>query len=638
MVNAETIRLYFGSTELNISDGYIEESDDTVVNAGEIIIPPEDGLTPGSLLDFRKADGTTSIFSGQVEDIEKPNAWKLLVYSGGYELNGTPVQQVWENTAPETIVQEVIDNYTQGLTYVAGPSSGLSITYIGDGYAIDIIKDMMDTLKWQLRIDTNGNCYFEPAGYTNNGYVFTEGSNINFTSWSEKKEGMFNHVKIIGGFEGHNKTETISGTGTEFTLSEKPTGSMKVTGVDPADYEVLAEEKKVTFTTSKSNPEFTYDWSQPIVVEDQNDESIAAYNQKKSKRIDAPWLNTFAEARRYAKELLAVNAFYKDVVKGDAPGFLFDVDVGETVSCVSASRGKNIELIVRKKTYDLTSGATKIEFNAQDLVYYDWLRETQERIKKLERRAITENKKVFARTKKNTVKVKLTISVNQTVKSAVDSFILGHFTLGRLRQDLNFEADCSGNANHATWSGTGIDGSQYSTSGHRLSCGVFNGSDHLVSMTSAETPDSIAFSINPTTINSKVIMYGTTTGDEIRVSSGGFLEIYDGSAHTSGVSISTGSWQHIALIWDTNGYNIYKAGTFQEKVTTTQITVNRIGKATTGMIGSFDELFMFSTSIGVSVISDIINKRLDDTHASYSDLVAYYSFDNPRLGDRRVTV
>ena len=46
-------------------------------------------------------------------------------------------------------------------------------------------------------------------------------------------------------------------------------------------------------------------------------------------------------------------------------------------------------------------------------------------------------------------------------RSYGNSFILGHTTLGRLRTDKNFEADCSDNGNHGTWNGTGIDGAQY---------------------------------------------------------------------------------------------------------------------------------------------------------------------------------
>jgi hypothetical protein len=638
MVTIETLRVFFGSTELNISTGTVEESSDSIVNIGKITIPPTTGLVTGSILDFRKADGITSVFSGQVEKIEKPSFWVVEVLSGAYELNGTPVQQVWEAKSPEFIVQDVVDNYTQGLTYVPGPASGIVIDYIGDGYAIDIIQDMMDMLQWQLRVDTNSNVYYEPKGNINNGFVFNESTNIQYTRWNENKESIFNHVKIKGGFEGHNKTETIAGTGLVFTLSEKPTGSMEVTGVDAGLYKVLAEEKRVTFDTSKTNPEFAYDWSQPIVIEDQSDSSIIKFEMTKSKNLDAPWANTFVEARKYAAEVLAANAFEKDEVTGDAPGFLFDVSVGEVVTNISASRDKNIDLVVQNKVYDLGGGVTTFQMNQRKFVYHDWLKGVQDRIKKLERRAITENNKIFARLKTDNLRINLTVEVAQTIKTPVDSFILNHFTLGRMRADLNFEADCSTNANYGTWIGTGIDGSQYNTSGYRLSCGVFNGSDHVVTMQSAETPDSIAFSINPTTINSKVIMYGNSSTDELRVSSGGFLEVYDGTAHTSGVSISTGSWQHVALVWDTDGYNIYVGAVFQEKLTTTKITIDRIGKPSTGMIGSFDELFMFSTSIGVSVISDIINKFLDDTHSDYSDVSVYYSFDNPKLGDRRATI
>ena len=61
----------------------------------------------------------------------------------------------------------------------------------------------------------------------------------------------------------------------------------------------------------------------------------------------------------------------------------------------------------------------------------------------------------------------------------MDSFLLGHETLGRLRADLNFEADCSDNGHNGTWSGSGIAGSQYITNGWRLSTGTFNGSDWI---------------------------------------------------------------------------------------------------------------------------------------------------------------
>ncbi len=476
----EKIRVFKGVTELPSNDATYTKSDDQVVDRAEMKIEANSNVETTSVIDFKDAAATTTVFTAKIVNIKKESLWKIKMLGRGYELNNFRVEQVYENRSPEYIVQDIIDNQSANLTYASTETSGVTISkYIAKAYAIDVIKDMMVLLGWQIRIDTSDNFYFEPRGNIDNGKTFTYGGtsgDINITFWEEDDSKKFNKVKIIGQTVQFRTQDTDTGDGstTEYTLTNKPNGTVKVfvDGVEKEggadgenDFAVEPENKKVIFAVAPGNTLaliFEYSYDLPIVIIDQDDGSINA-DEEIFKEVPAPFIDTFSDARRYARELLAVHSDGELRAKGVVSGFDFDRDVGELITLVDNKRSRTEQLVIRKIIYKLNDNKTEFEFGTREFVFFDWQAEVQDRIKLIERRIQEEQDVVFARTLKHDMSVTMKVQQNSEFDNPVDSFILGHETLGRLRPDLNFEVDCSdlATAHHGDWNGAGIGGSQY---------------------------------------------------------------------------------------------------------------------------------------------------------------------------------
>jgi len=629
----ERVRVFSGSNELDFSAGKLIKTNDDVVNNATLIIQGTASVTSSSVLDFKKNDGTTTVFSAKVIDIKTPDMWNMKLMTNGYELQNVRIENVYENISPEDLVKDIIDNRTSTLTFASSSSSGFTISrYIAQAYAIDVIKDMMDMLSWQLIIDENDNVFFQPQGETNNGISFTNGENIDITFWEADQNTLFNHVKVVGGFESFAvQGETVAGIGTTFLLSKKPSGAVRVMGtngttVPDDDYTVVAEDLKVIFDDNKAqtDPTFDFTYNTPVVVEDQNDSSITDRGEV-FKEIQAPWLDNFLDARKYAQNLLNVFSSPLKKVKGLVPGLPFSVDVGEFVTVKDDIRGNEEQLVVRKIEYDLKKNNTKFEFGTRDFVFFDWQREVQDRVKKLERRFINQDVSTFSRNIKHGLKVSLAGTTNFFFKSANDTFILDHTTLGRFRSSFNLEADCSKLENNGTWVGSGIggaEGTQFGTAGYRLSKGDFNGTDNEIQVSNTVTGvQSISMAIKPDT-NTRDICQLTASdivsidgSNDITTSGLSNVTIYVENIETTAITLN--DWNNVVITFDAVSSDAIK-----------------VGHSTSWYSGEIDEFTLFDKKIDSGERADIISKVFYSNKDVYTNCVLWFSMDNPRLDDR----
>lgn len=653
----QKLRLFKGSTELNYASCTIKKTNDHIINKADIGIENNPNVTNSSVIDFKQVDGSTTIFSAKVEEIKEIDLWLIKTMTNGFELNNIKVEQVYTNTSPEAIVQDVFDTYMPGLTFGTLNSSGITLNkYVANAYGIDVVKDMMDILRWQLTIDETDVGQFEPPGNTDNGKTFTNGGsngNIDITSWIEDKNEMFNKVKVIGGFESFLTSETITDSSTTFTLSNKPTGTLKATvsgtEVDPTTYVVAAEDKEVTFDASKTNPTFDYSFSLPVVVNDQDDDSISVHTER-FREVQAPWLNTVADARRYASKL--IDSFSSPLVKakGTEATLNFTQEVGELVTVTDNVRDKSALLVITKITLDAVSNTTKYEFGPRDFLLYDWQREVQERIKKIERRFINTDVQVFSRLFKSELDISLVFSEDLKRNWPVDSFIAGHESLSRARADLNFEPDCSNNDHNGTWSGTGITGNQYDVDGWRLSSGIFNGSDRIITVSDHADLDldddfTIMFSIKVDAIPGSnewlLKKWDDTDGWTVRLNSTGTLTLfYENSDVTSSINtdstITAKTWTHIAFVKNGTALTVYIDGVEDNTATGNAAGMGTnnedliIGNhSTTYFDGELDEIRLYDDNLSAATVLSVYN-RINET----TNLVGYWSMDNSRAGDR----
>lgn len=661
-MTVERMRVFVGATELSYSNLKITKTNDQIVNNGVISIVANAAVTNSSVLDITKADGSTTIFKAVVQELEEKDLWNMKIFTNGYELLNVNIQNVYNTSSPEVIVKDVVDNNTTNLTYASQTTiSGVTVEkYIADAYAIDVIKDMMDTLDWQIRVDESDNVYFEPKGYIQNGVSFTHGTDINITKWEEDKSDLFNHVRVKGGFENHSTSDSFTSGAAQvvFTLTHKPSGNVIVTvdgteqapDADNTIYQVDAENKNIIFTSTPgvSTVVVTYDFNIPVVVDDQDDDSIATYDEIYQK-IDAPWLDDFGDARRYASNLLDV--FSTPLVKAKAviPALNFNIDVGEIILLTDNIRGKEKSLVINKITYDGVTGQTELELGSRDTVLFDWQREVQDRIKKLERRFTNESDVAFSRIFKHSMSVTFAETTVAQWNRPVTAFIFNHDTLGRLRTNKSFEADCSDQTNNGTWQGTSINGAQYSTAGFRLNTGSFNGTDTYIT-----TPDDASLDLTdevsigcalyatslPGASTGLINKYDGTDGYWVRINPSNkveFVWVNSGASNTATVTdaLSTDEWKHYFFVKRGKTVTAFVNGT-TDTITAggadtigTNSNALEVGRQDTSYYqGLMDEVMVYATAVLSGTVTQIFNK-----FETKDDLVLWWSMDNPVIGN-----
>jgi len=665
---AERFRLYRGGTELDYSTCSIVKTYDEIVNSGFAEIEANANVTQSSVIDIKLKDGSTTIFSSKVTGIKESLMWALRLMTNGYELTNIYVENVYTNQSPEAIVEDIINTYSRNLTYASTATSGVVITkYIADGYLIDVIRDMVNVLRWQIRMDELDNVYFEPLGNLNNGVTFTQGSDeFEVTDWDTDQTKMFNKVKVIGGFEDYAVNgETKAGANTTWALDQKPSGNMRArlsatptVTIDPDTYVVNAEDQQVVHDASVTNPIYDYNYLRPITFTDQDDDSINDNDQEIFRKVQAPWLNVFDDVKRYAAKLLETFSIPPVTCLATQRGFNVDVDVGETVTVVDNERSKNEVMVITKITYVGEMGETTFEMGDREAVILDWQVGVQDRIKALERRFSNTETLNIGRKIKHNMNVDLSIADVWEKNSPENTFALSHTTLSRMKDanNRNHEVDCSGAGHQGLWTGTGIDGAQFTTTGQRLSAGEFNGSDRKITVGDHADLDlasdfSICLAIKVASLPGaeKYIMskYDGTDGWAIRINASDQVElIYSNSGSDSVIAASTAltanTFQHVIFTKSGTDLIVYvqgasdNTGSGDAAAGTNAVDVLVGNYGADYFNGFIDEVRLFTRALDSTEANSIYTK-----HHVFSGSVLYLSMDDPVMDDNytaRVTI
>lgn len=680
---AERFRLFRGTTELNYSEASIEFTNDSIVNQGKANIEAEPTVVTASTIEFRKADGSTVVFAPKVRDIKRPDLWELLLLSNGWELMNVWVETVYSNKSPEFIVEDIITNYTQTLTYASTYVSGITITdnYVAKGYAIDIIRDMMTVTGAKARIDVNDNFYFDSTGYIDNGRTLaddgTGDTDAYFADWGEDSTQIVNHCKLLGGVEGRSTVEALSGTNTTWTLSYKPSGSVRITvgGVEQSPSVIVSinSENKTVTTSSLTDPTFYYDYNRPVVVDDQDDVSVNLYGEI-FQQVDAPFISSASDGRKFTRGYLEVQGYPKTLAVAFINDFDFSFSVNERVRCVNSIRNHDEFLVINKILYEAQTGRTILTLGSRPFDGFDKMRNVDDEIKKIKRKFTNDSDTIFSRTVRAKYEIQLSRTITFEYNSPEDSFIPGSGstrppTLCFPRATLADEPDCTNNGNTGTWSGTGVtSGSQYSTSGKRLSCAVCDGSTSSRYCTSISTPfvaDAPVLSISVwakwNNFSADQVLWSRVTGDTTYprlkyVQSTNQLRLeylLDGVLKTLNVSsfsglASTGTWYLVTVVLDHSvGASIYldtttagaAVGSDANVGTDYDHGVNALRVACDATPGSYfngnlDEFIIFNTALSAADRTKIIAKHLTGVSGLDTSMVLWYAFDNPTPGDK----
>jgi len=457
--------LDFDTDAVDIS---IDKELNRAVDEAEIQLNEEDypNLAVGDEIIITK-DGS-KLFGGYVIEKESDNkTLNVKCNSYGYQLNNIYAEEIYENKSPEEIVQDLISNYTD-LTYASTATSGVTLTrWVVRGYLNEEIGKLADILQWQIKTDPDKNFYFEPAGYESSGKTLEYGVNLIESTWKFDTTNLTNWVVLKAGQAKLNTQETFSGDGstTEFTLSFKPI-EVRVTvdgvervggyqGQSGIDYYVDNENKKIVFTTAPNSGAsivVEYTFFKPIVVEAKDNSSINQYGIYR-KEIQAKWISTYNDARKYAKSYITQ---YSEPIKIGKLKASIDTDLrpGQTIRIIDDINNIDEDLTIKKIT--IKRDFMELEVGSVVTNILDWHAAVEKRIKELEKELtstpdilqkylyFSENLKVGLKISKIEVKYRY---VNTTIKwNHIDSvwngtnvwwgmvypLILGHPTYGKL--------------------------------------------------------------------------------------------------------------------------------------------------------------------------------------------------------------
>lgn len=433
-----------GATELVTFNIEIEQFTEKAVDGLKFKVAKDTSISFGD--EITVYEGATLRFTGNITEIEKPNQWIVTVRGCGWETNNKWKLKVYTSTSPEDIVKDLIDNDT-GLTYASTATSGVTIgKYVANNYISKIIEEMRVLLGWQTRTEPDKNFHFEPEGHIDNGIIWTTGTHISIPLWKSDPTSFFNSVKIIGDFASYTKTETFNATAsqTDFVLAYKPVGSVKVTvaaaekaGGAPGfgDFDILSEDKTIVLSTGANLNDAVvviYTYQIPIAVSSKNEDSINDTNIEVHEQIDAPYIKSFADARRLAKGLLAKHSIIESSCKAFRRSLDTSISTGEYITVVDTQRNITKKMVVKKIKYTYPEGVTEVEFGKNDSDVYDWQAKVMNRIQELELKTTDEQTLMEHTLLAHDVDVTLTVAFTKKERAINDSFILGHSDNGLL--------------------------------------------------------------------------------------------------------------------------------------------------------------------------------------------------------------
>lgn len=693
-----SFKMYYGGTYVDVPVEYILYAD--LVDNGDAAVNELQASFNRSVLgttydpvfskEIKMLVGSAEIFGGQIERPEREDVLlNISAYSFGAEFLYRYVNEVFENVTPEYIVEYVITNYTS-LTYASSVTTGITIERIvfRDKTVAEVLQLIAKTLDYAFYTDVNKNAYFEPNGAISTGITLTVGDStatnkvVNKPVWNYNTDFVITKVIVEGDKQTFEKNEsfTASAAQTTFTLVyepedvevqvdsvvQAPTVSGSTTGV----YSVKKESKEIVFSSGLTGGEtvaIKYSYAVPIKVTAISDQADAQGNTLiRERKIINKSIKNFQEARNFAQKYLDAHAEAQKSTEIEILGYNADLIVGRTVTVVDSTESINETFLITGSSYSYPDEIMTLQVGPLPELLFDWQKEVMERLREISQ--VDSNSDLLQDYKqfKSNLKVNLGSTGQLYDRSMEDTLIANHTTLGYARADLNQEVDCSGNGNDGVWQGTGIDGSQYTTSGHRLSAGVFNGTDNSIDMSGAPLTSSDKITVffahyptaNGTGSSGRIVSrpFGSNSGGRngsVGFNSDNKYTFHINNGVTSDTLVSTdafalNTWHYIFARWDpaTGNAELYvdSATTPQDTgsltgtplASTADFTVGRDTSASQSFAtGKIDEVKVFNTYEDTSVFTDCINKNFYSNHASYANCKLWWSMDNPRAGDRR---
>ena len=289
---------------------------------------------------------TTKIFTGVIEDIEflSPDYNREFITLSGRDytarLLDVTALETYNNSAPETIIQNLIDKYVTGVTYNNVAVTGTTITHLTFKHKsiFECIRIIAELIGYSFWIDVNKDLHLERESTVASGYVLDNSNIIGTATFETDREELFNEVWVYGGryLGGFREDKTGDGVGSVFTMQYKPhntyvtvAGTKKLGGIyqmsnvtlSGTQYLVDYDQKGIIFVSGTSTGNnipgslsaivIQYDRDLPIVKFTKDNSSIESYKKRvkiiQDSDIDSP-LQALDVAKSYLNQ-------HKDPVK-----------------------------------------------------------------------------------------------------------------------------------------------------------------------------------------------------------------------------------------------------------------------------------------------------------------------------------
>lgn len=432
---------------VNVYSAKIDEIDSRGANKLTVDMPYSTNIVEGDLIEYYTKDDI-KWFKGKVFNIKTFGSKNITAYDLSYSKR--IVNEIFTGQSPEYILEYIVTNYTD-MTYVATFVSGFTIDVqpFIDTDVMDAIKQILDVLEADYDVDLDGNFDIIKSGSVTSSFnvsITTSGSNaiLDEEGWESDAEDKVSKIILIGDKATYQKSDSFTATAsqTEFDLTYKPTGSMRVTkngteltpqeaGTTTGDYYRDDANQKMYLTTGATLSDaivVLYDYQKDIRVEIGTGIDIGM-----EKIFTKKYIKSYQEGRKLAKTLANYYTVTASRAKLTVPDYsqFFNLKPNYKIKVNDQIRSVQKNLIISKKTYEYPKGGIKIEVGKNPYDLFDWSKETQQRIKDLE--SVNQNNTILQKYRFILEELNVSVielSVTKKTRTVGNSFIVGHPTNG----------------------------------------------------------------------------------------------------------------------------------------------------------------------------------------------------------------
>lgn len=366
---------------------YIENKTDVLI--AEVPVETEIVATDECVL-YNK--NNKKIFGGYLLSAEIQNTIRKLKI-GGYDsifLNRI-VNEYYDDVSIEDIIKDLIEKYTT-LTYVSDFVSGFKLRKIfKDEYLVDVLKKLLFVIDGTYYIDLEKNFSIFVKLDKKNNYIINSDFDFRQGEWNIDFEKKATKVIVKGAKYSQKTTESfMEGNFKEIILSRVPTNlrvtvggveqKLKIKDQEEGVYTLIENEKKIIFDTEVSEVFCEYDYQSQIRV-DYGVEGIEKeiskeyiIDRKEALEIAKKYLKIYSDGVSTASFLLSKSRKINDFIVGEEilvrdTNITPNINEYYLISSVKRDKDHNIIIMVGEDTNSL----------------FVWQKETQERIKSLEK-------------------------------------------------------------------------------------------------------------------------------------------------------------------------------------------------------------------------------------------------------------